>query len=166
MRVLVEVPEADAVWVKDGNPARIRIPALRDQQFSGTVRRMGYSLRRQSRTLLVEIDLPNSADLLRPGMYAQADLKVERAQVLSLPASAVATQGDVNEGYQSFCFLLENGKLRRTLVEVGLRCEGQVEVLRKQIEGTWLEFTGEENVVCGGLSTLSDGQEVNLVAEK
>ena len=29
MRIFVEVPEADAVWVKDGTPARIRIPSLK-----------------------------------------------------------------------------------------------------------------------------------------
>ena len=40
MRVFVEVPEADAVWVKDGSPARIRIPILKGREYVGTVRRM------------------------------------------------------------------------------------------------------------------------------
>ena len=54
-------------------------------------------------------------------MYAYAAIQVERPNVLTLPASAVATRGNVNEGYQDFCFLLENGKVRRTFIEVGSR---------------------------------------------
>ena len=80
MRVFVEVPEADAVWVKAGTPARIRIPILKDRQYCGNVTRMSYSLKRQTRTLLAEIDLPNPEDLLRPGMYAYAAIQVERTE--------------------------------------------------------------------------------------
>ena len=111
MRIFVEVPEADAVWVKVGTPAQIRIPILKDREYAGTVKRMSYSLKRQSRTLLTEIDLRNPEDLLRPGMYAYAAIQLERANVLTLPAAAVATRGDVNEGYQDLCFLLEDGKV-------------------------------------------------------
>jgi multidrug efflux pump subunit AcrA (membrane-fusion protein) len=141
----VEVPETEVVWVKVGTPARIRIPILKDQEYTGTVRRMSYSLKRHSRTLLTEIDLPNPEDLLRPGMYADAALQVERTNVLTLPAAAVATQGNVNEGYQNFCFLLEDGKVRRTLVEVGSRSEGRVQVLKNQVQGDWEDFTSARN---------------------
>jgi HlyD family secretion protein len=162
MRVFVEVPEADAVWVKTGSPAQIRIPILKDRQYCGNVTRMSYSLKRQTRTLLAEIDLANPEDLLRPGMYAYAAIRVERPNVLTLPASAVATQGNVNEGYQDFCFLLESGTVRRTLIEVGSRGDERVQVLKKQVRGTWQDFDGKEKVVRGELATLADGQEVDV----
>ena len=114
MRVFVEIPEADSVWVKAGTAARIRIPILHGVEYCAAVKRMAYSLKRQSRTLLAEIDLPNRQDLLRPGMYAYAAIRIERPNVLTLPASAVATKGNVNQGYEDFCFLVENGKVRRT----------------------------------------------------
>jgi HlyD family secretion protein len=162
MRVFVEVPEEDAVWVKEGTPARIRMPILKGREFTGSVRRMSYSLKRQSRTLMAEIDLPNPEDLLRPGMYATAAIEVERTDVLTLPSTAIATQGDVNEGYHDFCYMLKNGKLRRTPVEVGTRGEGRLQVLKKQVSGIWQDFDGEERVVQGGLSSLADGQEVRV----
>ena len=87
-------------------------------------------------------------------------IQVERANVLTLPASAVATQGNVNEGYQDFCFLLENGKVRRTFIEVGSRGDERVQVLKKQVNGAWQDFDGNELVVEGELATLADGQEV------
>jgi HlyD family secretion protein len=166
MRVFVEVPESDAVWVKDGSSARVRIPVLQDREFTGTVRRMSYSLKRQSRTLLAEIDLSNPDDLLRSGMYAYAAIQVERSNTLTLPAAAIATQGDVNEGYQDFCFVWENGKVRRTPIKLGSRGEGRVEVLKKQAHGAWEDFTGEEMVVEGELSSLSDGKEVLLATNE
>jgi hypothetical protein len=128
--------------------------------------RSSYSLRPQSRTLLAEIDLPNPDDLLRPGMYAYADIRAERGDVLSLPASAVTTQGDVNEGYQEYCLVLENGKIRRMFIEVGARGEGRVQVLKKQVRGGWEAFGGEERVVLGDLSALADGQVVHLVGNQ
>jgi hypothetical protein len=39
-----------------------------------------------------------------------------------------------------------------------------VEVLRKQVQGAWKDFTGQEKVVQGELSSLADGQEVTLSA--
>ncbi len=166
MRVFVEVPEADAVWVKAGSPAQIRIPILKDRRYCGNVARMSYSLKRQTRTLLAEIDLPNPEDILRPGMYAYAGIQVERTNVLTLPASAVATQGNVNEGYQDFCFLLENGKVRRTFIEVGSRGDERVQVLKKQVKGAWQDFDGNELVVQGQLATLTDGQKVAVATNE
>jgi HlyD family secretion protein len=162
MRVFVDVPESDAVWIKDGALARIRVPILQDREFDGKVRRMSYSLKRQTRTLRAEIDLPNPDDLLRSGMYAYASILVERSNTLTLPASAVSTQGDVNEGYEDFCYLWENGKVRRTSIRIGLRGEGRVEVLKKRGQAGWEDFTGEERVIERGLSSLSDGQEATL----
>jgi HlyD family secretion protein len=166
VRVFVDVPESDAVRIKDGAPARVRVPILQDREFDGKVRRMSYSLKRQTRTLRAEIDLPNSEDLLRSGMYAYAAIQVERSNTLTLPASAISTQGDVNEGYQDFCYIWENGKVRRMPIKIGSRGEGRVEVLKKRGRQGWEDFSGEEKVVERGLSVLSDGQEVLLAGSQ
>lgn len=166
MRVFVDVPESDAVWVQEGTPVRIRVPVLQDHEFDGKVRRMSYSLKPQTRTLRAEIDLPNPDDLLRSGMYAYAAIQVERSNTLTLPASAISTQGDVNEGYQDFCFLWENGKVQRLPIKIGSRGEGRVEVLKKRGQDGWEDFTGEEKVVERGISVLSDGQEVILAGSE
>jgi HlyD family secretion protein len=166
MRVFVEVPEADAIWVKTGTPARIRIPILRDREYCGGVKRMAYSLKSRSRTLLAEIDLPNPEDLLRPGMYAYAAIQVEQANVLTLPDSAVATRGNVNEGYQDFCFRVRDGKVWRTPVKVGSRGEGRVQVLKKHIDGAWQDFKSDDQFVQRELAALADGQEVTVAANQ
>src|SRR5207249_329803 len=76
VRVFLEVPEADAILVSDGMPARIRIPVLNDREFTGTVAGSSWSLEPGQRTLRTEIDFANPGELLRPGMYAHAVIEV------------------------------------------------------------------------------------------
>jgi HlyD family secretion protein len=168
MRIFVEVPELDAQWVTDGMAARVRVQALRGAELAATVTRTSWSLDRTTRTLTAAIDMANPEGKLRPGMYAYATITGERPNVLTLPASAVITQGEVTQGYQSFCYIVQDAKLKRTLVQIGAR-EGQwVEVLKKQTaapgeQPKWQDFTGDEVVVAGDLSALSDGQTVQVV---
>ena len=73
------------------------------------MRRSAWSLDPKSRTLRTEIDLKNPGERLRPGMYAYAVLTVEHADVWTVPAAALVTQGE-----QAFCYLVEDGKAVRT----------------------------------------------------
>jgi len=166
VRVFVEVPEADAGWVGKGAKARVRVPARPGEEFTGEVARTSYSLDRTARTLVAEIDLPNPDDHLRPGTYVTATITAERPGVLVLPAAAIATQGDVLEGYQSSCFLVEGGKTVRTLVQVGRSDGHYTEVLKRQKPGpppVWVEFTADD-LVAARAAGLTDGQKVQPAA--
>jgi RND family efflux transporter MFP subunit len=169
MRIRVDVPESDADWVARDAQAVVRIQALGGCEFPGKVARTSYSLDPTARTLMAEIELKNPKDQLRPGMYAYATITVELPAGLTIPSSAVQTVGDVLEGYKSYCFLVEDGKARRTRVEVGARGTDRVEVLRKQVKTAdgkekWEPFTGQELVVQGNLAELHDGQAVAATA--
>jgi RND family efflux transporter MFP subunit len=166
MRVFVPVSEVDAPWVRKGSAARVRVQALPGQEFIGEVARTSYSLDRAAHTLLAEIDLDNPKDLLRPNMYAYGTITLEQPNALTVPASAVVTQGDITKGYESYCFLVEEGKLRRTLVQTGTLASGQIEILKKQEKSgdtlRWIDFSGEELIVQENAASLSDGQTVTV----
>ena len=89
VRIFVEVPEADAVFVSDGSRAIIHIDALHEQEIEGKVAGTSWSLAPVERTLRTEIDLPNPEGKLRPGMYAYARISIECSGLLTLPRSAV-----------------------------------------------------------------------------
>jgi HlyD family secretion protein len=171
VRVFLAVPESDADWIQPGMPVTIRVQALRGQEFTGSVTRTAWTLNKVTRTLRTEVDLqnpeiPKSGRRLRPGMYAYGTISAEWPDVLTLPASAVVTEGDVNIGYQSFCFLVVDGQLRRTRLEIGARNDQLVEVLQKRVpEGDtfhWEPFRGDEQVVSGELAGLKEGQAVEI----
>lgn len=176
VRVFVSVPETDAAWVRVGTPATVRVQALQGQEFKGKVTRTAWSLNNVTRTLRTEIDLPNPelpkvGRRLRPGMYAYAKIEAEWRDVLTLPTSAVLTEGDVNVGYKNYCYIVENGHVKRTEIEIGARNDHLVEVLKKLVPAVksgvrprWETFTGTEEVVQSGLSGLKDGQAVEANA--
>ncbi len=95
-------------------------------------------------------------------MYAYASLSADRADVLTLPRSAVATEGEVTRGYQTYCFEVEDGRVHRLLIELGPGDGERVEVLRKQVRAgrPWQPFSGTEQIVRGNLSQVRDGLTV------
>jgi RND family efflux transporter MFP subunit len=167
VRVFVNVPEAEAVWVRRGDAARVRNQALRGQEFKGTVTRTARALDPATRTLRTEIDLANPGGKLLPGMYVDVTIVVEHPNVWTLPASAVVL---TEEG--SYCYRLEGGKAVRTPLQIGLSGGKLVEVLKKQVkpikgsaEEEWEDFTGQEKVIKSGVADLKDGQDVRVSAD-
>jgi RND family efflux transporter MFP subunit len=162
VRVFVNVPGAEAPWIKDGDPVTLRLQGAGGEVFQGQVTRNSRSLNPQSRTLRTEIDLPNPQGKLLPGMYVQSTITVEHRNVWTLPAVAVVTEGE-----QTFCYRVENGKALRTPLQIGLAGGGLIEVLKKQVpaispggEAKWEDFTGDELIVASSPTALSDGQGV------
>ena len=67
VRVVIEVPETDALLVRLGSPAALRVPSLPGASFAGQVTRTSESLDSGNRTLRVEIDIANPDGTLKPG---------------------------------------------------------------------------------------------------
>ena len=74
LRTYLNVPQANASFIRTGQAARLTVSNLPGRYFAGTVVRTSNSLDPSSRTLLVEDQVPNSDGALLPGMYAKVDL--------------------------------------------------------------------------------------------
>jgi RND family efflux transporter MFP subunit len=74
VRVFADVPEANAAAIRAGWPAEVRLFGPAGQTLRGSVTRIAGALDPSSRTMRVEIDLPNLDEALMPGMYAQVTL--------------------------------------------------------------------------------------------
>lgn len=156
VRVVIDVPEADAALVDEKSQVILTIPALQRPALTASVTRTSWALAPTARTLRAEVDLPNKDGKLRPGLYVSARLTGEQVVGWALPSSALVRQGDA-----TVCFLIENGKAVRTPVQAG-RNDGQfTEVLKLQKAGTaaWIDWTGKEEVAAKAAG-LSDGQTV------
>lgn len=154
VRVVVNVPEADAGLVEVGQKLQIALPSM--PPLTGNVVRTSWSLDPGSRTLRTEIDLPNPDATLRPGMYVYARLTTELPAAWSVPVVAV---GKINE--EAVIYLVENGKAVRVAVQLA-RGDAQFTQLRSyKRPGTseWIEITGNESIASPA-SALSDGQAI------
>jgi membrane fusion protein, multidrug efflux system len=148
VRVYVSVPQEAALHAKDGVPATLSARELPGLELRGAITRTTKALDPATRTLLVEIDLPNSDHRLRPGMFVTAKLILkEHPHVLALPPAAL-----VSGKSEKTVFIVEGGKAREVPVKTGLD------------DGVWVEITDglEESmdVVVVGKSGLTDGQAV------
>jgi multidrug efflux pump subunit AcrA (membrane-fusion protein) len=164
VRIFVDVPEADAALIHEGDSAHVRVPALNDQEFEGQVHGCSWSLVAGERTLLTEIHFHKPEEKPRPGMYVYVRIDTRPAPVLTLPAAALQTRDGQTSGY-----CLENGKAVRTLVRTGARRGDQVEVLKKQgkparpgEKAPWQDFDGGEEILVGKPGSLVDGQAVRV----
>jgi RND family efflux transporter MFP subunit len=72
VRVFVNVPQADVSSVLPGTPAAVTVDEFPGQTFAGKVARDAGAFDQSSRTLLLEIDVPNPDGRLYAGMYAHA----------------------------------------------------------------------------------------------
>jgi membrane fusion protein (multidrug efflux system) len=90
VRVYVDVPQADVSSVKPGTPATISVDEYPGQAFAGTVARDAGAFDPRSRTLLLEIDVPNPDGHLYAGMYAHAKFVLPKpAPALLVPDNAI-----------------------------------------------------------------------------
>jgi RND family efflux transporter MFP subunit len=78
IRVWVYVPQNAAFGVAQGIDAVVRIPELPDREFAGKVTRIADALQSGTRTLLTEVDIPNTDGALSPGVYCTVELKIPR----------------------------------------------------------------------------------------
>jgi HlyD family secretion protein len=165
MRCMVDVPEMDAVLVKDHDKAIIQFQAMPGVETIGEVTRSSESLDEHARTLRVEVHLKNPKGLLRPGLYANVAILAKVPNAWTLPADAIMSDILAN-GNRSYCFVIENGKARKTFLQMGVRCDDGLQVLRKQRAGSrsWEDFTGTEAVAVTNNRALQDGQPVQVQA--
>jgi RND family efflux transporter MFP subunit len=76
LRVFVYVPQNVSPFIKNGDAATITAIGYTGQKFIGTITRHPEALSADTRTMLVEVDLPNENEVLYPGMYATAEFTV------------------------------------------------------------------------------------------
>lgn len=90
VRVLVHVPQADISSVRPGTPATVTVDEYPNEAFAGTIARDAGEFDPTSRTLLLEIDVPNPDGRLFAGMYSHAKFSLPSpTPALLVPDNAI-----------------------------------------------------------------------------
>ncbi|TWO69980.1 efflux RND transporter periplasmic adaptor subunit [Caenimonas sedimenti] len=153
LRVYVNVPQAYAQLVRVGQPATVSLAELRGRTFKGEVARTAGSIDASTRTMQVEISLPNRDGVLLPGAFANVELAAAPSGALAIPANALLfrSQGVL------VARLDANGVVRLQSVRLGRNYGETVEVL----EG----LQGGESLVLNPSDSLAEGDRVQVVAD-
>ncbi len=91
MRVFVNAPQsaADNLLVDDAK-ADITIGGEANRHYDGKVSRTSRAINPRSRTLRVEVDIPNADSRLVPGMYVEVRFSLRNAIGVQVPAAALS----------------------------------------------------------------------------
>jgi RND family efflux transporter MFP subunit len=148
LRLRIPVPESLAAYVRDGDTADVRVQATGDH-FTGRVVRTTGALDRTTRSLQVEVDVPNPESKLPPGMYADVTLQIAgNPDALTVPVQAVDRE---SEG-ASVLVVNASGVVEKRRVRIGLETPNLVQILDGVQEG--------EHVIVGDLGSFAAGQHV------
>ncbi|MEP7120539.1 MAG: efflux RND transporter periplasmic adaptor subunit [Byssovorax sp.] len=154
LRLRVDIPESDSARVTLGKDVTITVAAFPTLTFHGAVKRIGASMKAQSRALPIEIEVPNSngSGSLKPGSFARAQIVLDGgdAAVLFVPKGAVGTSGSASR-----VFVRVGNRVSERIVTVGREIEGLTEV-----KGT---LTAADEIAVDAIDKLSDGAEIKVI---
>lgn len=148
VRTLIEVVEKDIPLVAIGQVAEVRAEAYPDRVFIGKVTRVVQALNRATRTMTVEVDLPNTDHALKGGMFARVEVVVgTHPDAIQIPIDALTRLEDLQ-----YVYVVRDGKAYQVPVEIGSRTENRIEITKG--------LTGTEPVIVSGKDLVSDGTPV------
>ncbi|HJQ26074.1 MAG TPA: efflux RND transporter periplasmic adaptor subunit, partial [Blastocatellia bacterium] len=149
LRLKLEVPEAFAANIKAGQEVTLRVDTFGGREFRGTIRRINPSVDEKNRSLIAEAEVRNDSSLLRPGMFARAEIVSNRqGTALMVPEKAVVSLAGVNK-----VFVLEGDHATERQVKLGARDGALVEI----IEGVKVG----DRVITTNADRLHDGAVVS-----
>ena len=152
LRVYVNVPQAYSQMVKPGQKVVVTQAELRGRTFEGEVARTAASIDTTTRTMQIEVALPNRDGTLLPGAYVQVALPLPATKALTVPTNALMIRGD---GIR-VATIDQQGRVRIKPVRVGRNYGESVEML----DGVG----ADETLVLNPSDSLAEGDQVTVAA--
>ena len=137
--VNAEVPEAQASWLRPGAPVEARVAAYPDTAFKGRVGAILPEINAATRTLRARIELANTDERLKPGMFASLIFAGTAVASVLVPSEAVIRTGSRDV----VIVALGDGKFRATEVQVGTEAGGQSAIRRGINPGDKVVLSGQ-----------------------
>ena len=145
------VPETALAKVKPGATVTASASAYPGQPFKGTVTVVDSRVDPVSRSSEVRAEIPNVEGVLKPGMFLTVQLTLgRREKAVLIPEECL-----VPEGTRQYVYVVSDGKAVKTEVKIGLRRQGDVEI----VEGV----KAGDVIVTAGVQKIRDGTPVRAV---
>jgi RND family efflux transporter MFP subunit len=149
LRVYINVPQSYANLVKTGQTVIVTQAELQSQQFKGQVTRTSGSIDAATRTMQVEVSLPNKDGTLLPGAYVQVALPLTASTTLSIPANTLLFRG---EGTR-VATIDGQGKIKLKAVTLGRNSGTTVEITSGLLPNDRLVLNPPDSLVDGDVVT-------------
>jgi membrane fusion protein (multidrug efflux system) len=147
MKIIINILEQDIPRVTMGLEASVSVDAFPGKKFTGTVSKFSQAVDLSTRTMAVEVDIPNPGHLLAPGMFSTVSLNVgQKNDALTLP-----TQALLKDDQGLYVYIARQDTARRARVTAGSEQNSRTEIL-SGLEGT------EDVITTGQQFVRNNGQ--------
>jgi RND family efflux transporter MFP subunit len=153
LRLYVNVPQTYAQQIKTGQMVTVRQTELQGQKFEGKLARTGASIDPLTRSMQVEISLPNKDGILLPGAFVLVDLPLQSKANLTIPNNALIIRGS---GIK-VAMVDADKRVKMQAITLGRNLGEQVEVTSGLQSGTRLVLNPPD--------ALTDGDVVTFAAD-
>jgi RND family efflux transporter MFP subunit len=150
LRLVIPVPERAVADLQVGEPVTVDVSSIH-KTFPGKVRLFSDQIDEQTRTMHTEVEVPNPAYEIVPGMYATVEIPLHTVpNALTVPVQAVQTSGETTG---AVLVVGADNRIEKRDVTIGVQSATDVEVLSGLREN--------ERVVFGEQSQFKSGELVN-----
>lgn len=145
LRLVVPVPEAYTAGITNGVAMPFTVAAYPGQTFSGSVARIAQAVDVKTRTMAIELEVPNTDERLAPGSFCQVRWSVRRSgPSLLVPSASIASTSD-----RTFVIRIRDGRTEWVDVKTGLTSGSLVEVFGDVHAGDVIAARGTDELRAG-----------------
>jgi len=156
LKALMSVSEIYFPLIKEGMTVDLVSEIYPNQPFSGKVEIIYPTIDASTHSFQLKIKIPNSKQLLRPGMFVTTSLALGETDAIVVPYNAVMKLTGSNDRY---VFLNDNGVAKRVTVQLGQRFDDKIEITGENI-------TAGSELIVAGQARLIDGVKLEVVKKQ
>ena len=149
LHVYVYLPQDRVGQIKVGDEVLITQNSAPDKPVKGVIARTAGAIDTSTRSLQVDIEVPNEGRVLMPGAYIEATLKIATGKQLVVPTNTL-----IFGAGGPFVATVKDNKILKKKVSLGIDYGLQVEVRGG--------LTADEDIVLNPLDSITDGQVVKV----
>ena len=150
VKIIVYVPEKDLSQMYHVKTAKVMLDALPNQEFTGYVSRFSEAVDLTTRTMPIEVDIPNQSRIIKPGMFAAISFIVsERTNALTLSSDDLLKD---DNGY--FVFISDGKKAHQIRITLGNETNSHTEILTG--------LSGNEDIITTGQQFVKEGTALSI----
>jgi HlyD family secretion protein len=138
MQVVVRAEESQLGQVQVGQSASLSVESFPKESFAGTVKGIAPVMDPRTRSVAVQIDVPDPQGKLKPGMFTQLAIQIgQRAGALVVPKEAILRVGSVDPStpVQSIVYSVTESRVHKQPVSLGATDGKNVEIVQGVQEG-------------------------------
>ncbi|MBP5546047.1 MAG: efflux RND transporter periplasmic adaptor subunit [Bacteroidales bacterium] len=156
LKAIINIPETYFPLVKTGMKVDIESDIYPGTTFPATIEIVYPTVDPASHTFQAKLNIPNSGEKIRPGMYVRTHLAIGEVDAIVVPYQSVLKLTGSNDRY---VFVNDEGTARRVAVTLGQRYDDRIEVI--PVEAGAIK-AGDQLIVTGQ-ARLVDGDKLEIV---